>query len=657
MAVEVAGGLIKIEFNNSVMPVFLEKKNKDFVFYGEYNNFPSFVIDIYNKHPEHSAILKAKCKYIFGKGLDIKKKDYNDVLDAVRAESFLMSANRFEDWNSVYKKTVDSLEIFNGFYWQIIWNFAGTKCEVYPLQFAKCRVSKCGKKILYSDKWLNEEGKPLSSPEYKEFPIFDPNNRKGTQIYFYKVTDQYYEGIGDTYPLPEYKGAMINIYTDIAVSEFQNNLALNGMTAQGMLSLFKGEPTEDERKKLEKLFNNKFTGPSGSKVILNFTAEGDRGAEWTTFQTSDLDKQFELISKTNQQKIVTGHQIPNKSLVGISVEGALSDRTAIDVSFEQLTNTYVEPRQELILNEIKMIAEYCGYDLSGIFVKKLKPLGIDFLSPALKEYVTKEEVREHLGLEVVNVGEGGETSVNQPINENLRALSGKDWIHIKRLIREVNNGKTPKEAAAMMIRSAYGLSDNDINILFGVHGEKVAHFNEHRKLDDIIKLYEMCAIDEPDDEFEFASQILDKDVLDLLKGDPTMSANKLAVMLDEDLDEIDTSLSNLQSKGLIDQNYQPTQKGLESKTETPEFEVYNVFKYVTRDGVPEAQETRPFCKALLRMTANGKVWTKESIDNLTNDLGEDAWTYRGGFYSNPDTGEITPYCRHVWKAVPKRRRK
>ena len=578
-------------------------------------------------------------------------------MEMVMAELFLMSANRFEDWNSVFKKTVESLELFNGFYWQIIWNLGGTRCEVYPLQFAKCRVSKCGKFILYADKWLNDDGKPLSNPSYKEFPIFDPSKRKGTQVYFYKVTDQYYEGIGDTYPLPEYKGAMINIYTDIAVSEFQNNLALNGMTAQGMLSLFKGEPTEDEKKKLEKLFNSKFTGVAGSKVILNYTEEGDRGAEWTTFQTSDLDKQFELISKTNQQKIVTGHQIPNKSLVGISVEGALSDRTAIDVSFEQLTNTYVEPRQDLVLEQVKMIGDLCGYNMYGVYVKKLKPLGIDYLSPLMKEYVTKEEVREYLGLEVVKAP-GVENGVpNQPINENLRALSGKDWIHIKRLIREVNNGKTPKEAASLMIRSAYGLSDEDINVLFGIQGEKVVQFNEQRTIDDIIKMYEMCAIDEPQDEFEFGSQILQKDVLDILKGDPTTSANKLAVMLDEDLDEIETALSKLQEKGLIDNLYQPTQKGLDNKTEAPELEVYNVFKYVTRDNVPEAQETRPFCKALLRMTANGKVWTKEAIDNLTNDLGDDAWTYRGGFYSNPNTGEITPYCRHIWKAVPKKRRK
>lgn len=650
MSVNIAGGLIRIEFNNSVMPVFLERKNKDYVLYGEYNNFPNFVIDLSNKHPVHAAILKAKVKFVSGKGLAVKTEDYKSVLDAVRAEAFLAMANRYEDWTSVYNKTVDSLEKFNGYYWQVIWNLGGTRAEVYLLQFAKCRVSKCGTKILYSDKWLNEEGKPLNNPEYKEFPIFNPNIRKGTQVYFYKVTDQYYDGLGDTYPLPEYAGAMLNVYTDIAIAEFQNNLALNGMTAQGMLSLFKGEPTEDERKKLEKLFNRKFTGPSGSSVMLNYAEDGDKGAEWTTFQTSDLDKQFELISKNNKENIISGHQIPNKSLVGISVEGALSDRTAINVSFEQFMNTYVEARQELVLNEVKMIAELFGVDLCGMYVKKLKPLGVDYLDPALKDYVTKEEIREHLGLPALNTT----AQPNQPINENLRALSGKDWIHIKRLIREVNNGKTTKDAASLMIRSAYGLSDQDISVLFGVQGDKVVQFNEQRKIEDIIKMYELCAIDEP---MEFASQSLEKDVLDLLKGDPNISANKLSIMLDADISEIETALGKLQEKGLIDNTYQPTQKGLESKTESPEVEVYNVYKYVTREGVPEAKETRPFCKALLSLTASGKVWTKEAIDKLSNDMGEDAWTYRGGFYSNPDTGEVTPYCRHVWKSVQKKRRK
>lgn len=660
MAVEIIGNLVKIEFNNSVLPVFTEKKNKEYVYFGEGNNYPSFIIDIYNKHPEHSAILKMKCRYISGKGLKTDPEYYTDTLEAIKAESFLTVANRYEDWNSVYQKTVNSLEIFNGFYWQIIWNLGGTRCEVYLLQFAKCRVSKCGTKIMYSDQWVNADGTPIQNPKYIEYDIFNPNERKGTQVYFYKVTDQYYDGIGDTYPLPEYKGAMINVYTDIAISEFQNNLALHGMTAQGMLTLFRGEPSNDEKKKLDKLFNNKFTGVSGSKVILNFAADGgDKGAEWTTFQTSDLDKQFELISKVNQQKIITGHQIPNKGLVGISTEGALSDRTSIDLGYEQLQNTYVIPRQELILEEIEMIGELCGVDLE-LKVNQLKPINIDFMNPSIQKYLTEDEVRDFLGLESK---QDVQTPTQGPVNESLRGLTGKEWIHIKRLIREVKSGKTSKEAAALMIRSGYGLSDEDINVLFGEQGEKVAQFNEVKKVDDIIKMFEMAAIDDNDDEvletsYKFDDKALQSKVLDILKGDPSTSPDKIATMLGEDKEVIYTILIALITAGLITSNYQPTPKGLEKKTIKPDVEVYTVYRYATRDDVRAAKSgSRPFCVKMMALSASGKVWTRSALDSLTNEMGEDAWTYRGGFYNNPKLGEIEPYCRHIWEAVIKTKRR
>jgi hypothetical protein len=60
---------------------------------------------------------------------------------------------------------------------------------------------------------------------------------------------------------------------------------------------------------------------------------------------------------------------------------------------------------------------------------------------------------------------------------------------------------------------------------------------------------------------------------------------------------------------------------------------------------------------MLAASREGKVWTREALDSLTNTLGDDAWSYRGGFYTNPLTGEITPFCRHVWKSIRKTRRK
>ena len=57
------------------------------------------------------------------------------------------------------------------------------------------------------------------------------------------------------------------------------------------------------------------------------------------------------------------------------------------------------------------------------------------------------------------------------------------------------------------------------------------------------------------------------------------------------------------------------------------------------------------------MSSSGKRWTKDAIDNISNSSGEDAWTYRGGFYTNPNTQETTPYCRHCWKSITKVRKK
>jgi hypothetical protein len=80
--------------------------------------------------------------------------------------------------------------------------------------------------------------------------------------------------------------------------------------------------------------------------------------------------------------------------------------------------------------------------------------------------------------------------------------------------------------------------------------------------------------------------------------------------------------------------------------------------------VPDAKQTRTFCSNLLALTAMGKRWTKEGIDNIKATANQklampdfDPWVYRGGFYTNPKDGRTTPYCRHIWKEVTKTRRK
>jgi hypothetical protein len=49
-----------------------------------------------------------------------------------------------------------------------------------------------------------------------------------------------------------------------------------------------------------------------------------------------------------------------------------------------------------------------------------------------------------------------------------------------------------------------------------------------------------------------------------------------------------------------------------------------------------------------------KIYTREEIDNLNNDMKEyntDVWKYKGGWYHNPEFDQNFPQCRHFWKQI------
>ena len=674
--VEIVGNLVSVQFATQVTPYFIEKKNKGYILFGADNNYPAFVLSLYKDHPEHGAIVKAKSKYLFGKGLRVKNE--GSTVDLAKAANFLYNANRFNDWNFIYERTCKSFELFNGFAWQIVWNAGGTGFEVFPLLFSKVRKGKEKGVYYYCDAWTKEDGTantmPEKHPSFKEYKAFNPSIKTGTQIYYYAEFDEAAEVHGETYPLPEYSQANINIATDIAISEFQHALATQGFTAQGMLSLFNGQPTEDGKKKLEKLFNDKFTGArKAGRIIFNFVDPDTnaKGAEYLNLATSDLDKQFELISKTNQQKIITGHQVTNKQLFGISSEGALSDRTTLDISFRQLQNTYTIPRQNKILDEIKYLASVVNVNLEGLEVDQLTPIDVDFLDPNVAKYLTEDEIRSKLGLKPKS-----ETVQTQPVqqaqvNEHLKNLTGRQWQGINRIKRNYQSGKISRPEAEMMLKNGFGLGSEDIGIMLGFSSD----------VDPILSKFEALAEDDNEDEivseefvefkgnaassYEFSvhqafigfNEIQNK-VLSILQGEPTASENKIAKQLDLDVEDVTDAINELLAAGLIAKGLSGitiTEKGITKPVKPVEVEVYTVYKYVTRPNVPRASQTRPFCERLLNLTNSGKVWTRDAVDSISNEFKQDAWIYRGGWYTNPKSGETTPYCRHIWKAVTKTR--
>ena len=689
------GNLLQIEFDSSFQPAIRKMSGGKYLQWGEHNSHPNYLLELYNRDAVHGAIIKAKADHVYGRGLCYDESKLT-LAQQAQYDKFLSHANRFEDWNSLFRKNVTPFEIFDGIALQIVYDFNGKIAEVYNQEFSKFRRSPDGKTLFYCEQWVDDNGcvndQAHKHKSFIEYPIFNPNIRTGTQILYYKTEVMSAMEFGNIYPAPNYQQGLQDIETNIEITNFNYSHLKNGMFASAMLSLFNGEPTQEEQRKYAKFFDRKFKGSSNTgKMMFNFVDKGGQKAELTTFSQSDLDKMFEQVAKRSQQNIFTAHRTDPALAAIFDGSVNIGDNTIYLQKFERWLFSYIEHRQEIHLNIIKDLAAVNGVDLSLLEIKQKQPANVDlpFDTALLQSLFDLDTLREHyakkLGIDIkdkVTVdGDMADIPENQ-VNNHIQKMPAKQWRDLKNLLKSVRDGKTEKSIAIWKLKTSYNLTDQDINVLFATPEAQFSKFDKLVDMTDfVLELFEKNSLEDNDDEiiseefvsfennteafkFEFEKHKFvtdtEKQVLDLLKGAPETTPEKAAKILGLDVETVKNIINSLVVAGLIstiNNTITITPKGLETNTPTIETELYTVYKYVKRPDAPDLlTESRPFCKRLLALS-KFRNWTRDGIDDITNQFGEDAWSFRGGFYTNPETKQTTAYCRHIWLAVTKSRTK
>src|SRR6478609_4610493 len=106
--------LLFLKFADAAIPVFKETKNKDFIMYGEENNYPEYLTTLFNKSAKHNAIINGKAFYIFGQGF---------------ANGDFICNRLGESLNDVVKKAVLDVLLYGGFRFEVVYNAMGRVCE------------------------------------------------------------------------------------------------------------------------------------------------------------------------------------------------------------------------------------------------------------------------------------------------------------------------------------------------------------------------------------------------------------------------------------------------------------------------------------------------------------------------------------------------
>lgn len=342
--------------------VFEDDKGK-IVYYGETNDFPSYIIELYNKSSISSTAINSIADAIVGGGLTAED------------ESILDRANRDgESWNDIFKKVALDRAIFGGYALEVIWSNDRTKItDVYHIDFSYVRAHKCNERgivpgYFISSEFENKGRLRVSDDDMVFLPRFNKLDRTSpSQLYYF---NPYRPGM-KYYPLPDYQGGLNIISLDAEIDNFHTNNIKNGLAPSLSITTFTNADAED-RETIERQLRTAYAGSdnAGSLIYMD-VANKDEAPIITPIPQNGADGYYTTVNDMVTQKILTSHRIVSPMLLGIKTEGQLGGRTEMLEAQALFLKNVIEPKQSDILTTFEEIF-YCNGYTGGLGVEQVR---------------------------------------------------------------------------------------------------------------------------------------------------------------------------------------------------------------------------------------------------------------------------------------------
>jgi len=674
------------------VPVMLENRSGKYITYGFANEYPYYLLDNYRRSSKHNAIVNGKVNYIMGGGW--QAGDNLTVEQEARFIKFFDGMSSTEDLNDITEKLVLDLELFNGFAVAVTWSKLGTIAKMEHVPFEKIRVDKEEKMFQVAD-WYNDDMMQLFPKvgDIEKIPAFDPENRLGKQLFYYRV---YAAGVKH-YPLPEYIGGNAWIEADVQVANFHNNNLRNNFWGGYLINFNNGIPTPEEQGDIERQIKRKFSGTDNAgRFVVTFNDDAAKAPTLEPLTPSDMDKQFEILNKAIQQEIFIAHRVTNPMLFGVKTEGQLGGRNELVEAYELFKATYVNDRVRKVERMINYLGSFNGVE--GMELIPVEPITERLSEQALLQIMTQDELREKAGLQPLEkpadvVGpnpqpdEQPQTVEQLASNDNIKKLSGREYQNLMRIVRQYMQEKITLEMARTMLSAGFGLSSQEIDTMLGVQSQEFSEpqwgqdddedygwGDEEFKVLEVVASKFGCHADDYhvmhskpmrfdtniDENIRLAFAELGEEEKELdLKIEAYRKKNRDA-SVEEMAKEFGVSKAKVAKRVayLITKDRYPVARAVDNiakenlaeskKAAEPVLEVRYKYAWATGFSNKDKGSSREFCKVMLDLAGQGKVYTREDIDGISAIMGYSVWNRRGGWYHTP-SGVNRPQCRHVWE--------
>ena len=358
-------------------PTITESKNKDFVEYGDDNNYFQYLIDRFLYSNTNHAIITGISNMVYGKGIDAtdsnrKPNQYAQMISLVKKDAL--------------RKVALERKLLGMAAMQIGYDKGQVSfIEHFPMH--TLRAEKCNDKgeienWFYHPDWA----KYKKGDELKRIPAFGYGNKKDVEVYIIKP---YVSGYHYYTPI-DYSGALPYAKLEEEISDYLINDVMNGFSGTKVINFNNNIPPEEKRQEVASDVKRKLTGSKGDKVIVSFNASAENKTTVDDIPLNDAPAHYEYLSTECFEKLIVGHRVTSPMLLGIRDSGGGLGNNAdeIQTATRLMDNIVIRPYQLEIIEALDEILAINGIALN-IYFKTIQPL--DFIDVSTANAETNEE--------------------------------------------------------------------------------------------------------------------------------------------------------------------------------------------------------------------------------------------------------------------------
>lgn len=352
-----------VNLSTYTSPVVKEVRNREWVAYGDDNNYFQYLIDRYNGSPTNNAIINGISEMIYGKGLDATDSNR-------KPDEYAQMVSLFN--HDCVRKLVYDYKLMGQCALQVIYSKDRSKIvKLEHIPVETLRAEKCNDKgEIEAYFYFNDWSKYKRNSELKRIPAFG-TSKEGLEIMYikpYRAGFKYYSPV-------DYQGGTQYAELEEEISNYHLNNIMNGLAPSMLINFNNGTPDPEQRELIERRIYEKFSGSSNAgKFILAFNDNAETAADIQPIQLSDAHNQYQFLSDESARKILVSHRVVSPMLLGIKDNTGLGNNAdELKTATLLMDNTVIRPFQRLLIEHFEQILAYNNISLN-LYFKTLQPL-------------------------------------------------------------------------------------------------------------------------------------------------------------------------------------------------------------------------------------------------------------------------------------------